>query len=118
MGFRESWPDTLLDDIRKPFVVSRDVVAITLEELRLAPGGFYESKRQQWERRRPWGRRRRGGRPTKREIKLREIGYSLSRLVTSSVEHPSFPWMDVSHLLDMKVEQAEEFVRWIRSRSA
>jgi Zn-dependent peptidase ImmA (M78 family) len=112
---REDWHDTLLDEIRRPLLVSRDVVAITLEELQLAPRGLYERKRQRWEARRPWGRRR-GKRPTKKEIKFREIGYSLDNLLTSHSENPSFPWLDVSQLLDTKVEKVSEFVRWASQR--
>ncbi len=42
---REDWPDHLLDRLRKPFMVSRDVVAILLQEMGLAPQDFYERKR-------------------------------------------------------------------------
>ncbi len=113
---RENWSDRILGEIRKPFVVSRDVVAITLQEMGLAPSDFYERKREQWDRKwkgqRPWGRG--GGRPTNKELKLREIGYSLTRLLAQSSGHPSFPWLDVSYVLDMKVEKAADFIEWAR----
>lgn len=109
---REKWSDRMLDEIRRPLVVSRDVIAIMLQEMRLAPSDFYEKKREQWERRKPWGRG--GKRPTKKELKLREIGYSLTNLLVQHSEHPSFPWLDVSHVLDMKVEKIADFLRWAR----
>lgn len=113
---REDWSDTLLDELRGPFLVSRDVVAIMLEETRLAPDGFYERKRRQWEARRPWGRRR--AKPlTKKEVKFREIGYSLAKILARHSEHPSFPWLDAAHLLDMKVESTTEFMRWVGERT-
>lgn len=109
---RGTWPDRLLDEIRKPFVVSRDVVAIMLQEMELAPSDFYEKKREQWEKRKPWGRG--GKRPTKKELKLREIGYSLTNLLVQHSEHPSLPWLDVSDVLDMKVEKIADFIQWAR----
>ena len=109
---RENWSDRILDEIRRPFIVSRDVVAIMLQEMGLAPRDFYERKRQQWERRRPWGRG--GKRPTKKELKLRELGYSLTNLLVQHSEHPSFPWLDVSYVLDMKVEKTTDFIQWVR----
>ena len=108
----ENWPDRILDEIRRPFMVSRDVVAIMLQEMELAPSNFYEKKRERWERRRPWGRV--GKRPTRKELKLREIGYSLTDLLVQYSEHPSFPWLDASYLLDMKVEKISEFIGWAR----
>ncbi|MCS7338687.1 MAG: ImmA/IrrE family metallo-endopeptidase, partial [Verrucomicrobiae bacterium] len=71
---RTDWPDSLLDKLRSPFCASRDVVAILLQELRLAPADFYERKREQWASRKPWGRG--GKRPPLNEQKLQEVGYS------------------------------------------
>jgi Zn-dependent peptidase ImmA (M78 family) len=109
---RENWSDRILDEIRRPFMVSRDVVTIMLQEMGLAPRDFYEKKREQWERRKPWGRG--GKRPTKKELKLREMGYSLTNLLVQYSEHPSLPWLDVSYVLDMKVEKIADFIQWAR----
>jgi len=109
---RESWSDQILDEIRRPFMVSRDVVAIMLQEMGLAPRDFYEKKREQWEIRKPWGRG--GKQPTKKELKLREMGYSLTNLLVQYSEHPSLPWLDVSYVLDMKVEKMTDFIQWAR----
>ena len=38
LAFSDTWSDNLLDEIRKTFAVSRDVVAIALQEINLAPG--------------------------------------------------------------------------------
>ncbi|MGB5925565.1 MAG: XRE family transcriptional regulator [Dehalococcoidia bacterium] len=48
-GYRESWSDPILDDLSKRFLVSRDVVAIRLEQLGYAPEGFYAARRLHWE---------------------------------------------------------------------
>jgi len=113
---RETWSDRVLDEICEPFIVSRDVVAIMLQEMGLAPADFYERKRQQWERRwekrKPWGRG--GGRPTKKELKFRELGYSLTKLLAQHSKRPSFPWLDVSYVLDMKIKKAADFIQWVR----
>ncbi|MBM3302884.1 MAG: ImmA/IrrE family metallo-endopeptidase, partial [Deltaproteobacteria bacterium] len=66
-GPRETWGDDVLDEIRQPFFVSRDAVAIALQDLRLAPGDFYQRKRAQWKNRKASGR---GGKTlTKKERK-------------------------------------------------
>jgi Zn-dependent peptidase ImmA (M78 family)/transcriptional regulator with XRE-family HTH domain len=111
---RTDWPDSLLDKLRRPFLVSRDVVAILLQELRLAPADFYERKRQQWEQR--WQsqtQRGRGGRrPPLNEQKLQEIGFSLAGVLARSVEKPTFSWLETASALGMKVEKTEAFLKW------
>lgn len=49
--YREFWPDYILDDLSKVFWVSRDVVAIRLEQLGYAYEGFYAERRVEWEKR-------------------------------------------------------------------
>lgn len=110
---REAWSDRVLDAIRDPFPVSRDVVLIGLQELGLARTDSYEEKRQQWESRPPWGRARGGHRVTKKERKRRELGFSLSRVLASSRDRADLPWADISYFLDMKVKKAEEFLEWV-----
>lgn len=113
---KEDWSDYLLDRIRKPFGVSRDVVAIYLEELKLAPKGFYERKRKEWEEKRTKFRGR-GGRPSKEKQKLRELGYSLTRLLSQATDKPVFPWLEVSLITGMKVEKTETFLHWVKERA-
>jgi len=105
----ERWSDARLDEIRRPFPVSRDVVAIRLEEMGLAPKGFYEEKRQRWQSRRPWGRG--GKRPKLVEQRLEQMGSAFARLLVRASSHPAFPWTDVSDVLSMKVKRVEEFIR-------
>ncbi len=110
---REEWSDSLLDKARQPFFVSRDVVAILLEEMGLAPRGFYEQKRQQWEGQKRWGRG--GRRPTRNEQKLQEVGYSMLRLLDRAAQEPGFSWMDAALMLGLKVEKLEQFLQWART---
>jgi Zn-dependent peptidase ImmA (M78 family)/DNA-binding XRE family transcriptional regulator len=59
--YRDNWNDDLLGKLRQHCHASRDVISILLEELNLAPKGFYPRKRAAWDRRRQGGRGR-GGR--------------------------------------------------------
>ena len=113
---KQNWSDTELDEIREPFFVSRDVVAIALEEIELAPKGFYQKKREQWESRKPWGRGGRGRRPTNNERALHKIGYSLARVLSLPSKEESLSWTDLAYVLDMKVERVEEFLNWARGK--
>ena len=49
--YREYWSDSILDELSRKFLVSRDVVAIRLEQLEYAPEGFYTKRRLHWESR-------------------------------------------------------------------
>ncbi len=111
-AFRNTWSDRVLDKIRTPFMVSRDVVLLRLQEMGLAPPNLYERKRASWSKRQPWGRGG-GGRPTKRVLKLRELGMPFARILAGYVQDPSFPWSDVTEILEMKRKSAEEFLQWV-----
>jgi Zn-dependent peptidase ImmA (M78 family) len=111
---RERWSDETLGMICEPLFVSRDVVAIMLQDLRLAPEGFYQSKREAWGRKKPFGR---GGRGiTTNERTFRRLGYSLLRVLSRPDRAEPLPWTDLSYVLDMKVEKLDGFFRWIRAR--
>jgi len=113
--FKESWSDAQLDRLRQPLFVSRDVLAISLEELNLAPRGFYRQKQSQWERRfakresRGWGRS-----VTKKERKARELGSSGFRLLAILEERRALPQLETAYLLDTKVERVAEYIQWSR----
>ncbi|MBM4044234.1 MAG: ImmA/IrrE family metallo-endopeptidase [Planctomycetes bacterium] len=112
-GPRETWGDDVLDEIRQPFFVSRDAVAIALQDLRLAPGDFYQRKRAQWKNRKASGR---GGKTlTKKERKLRELGFSLGRIVSLAGGEGKIPLGELCAVLDMKVEKVPGFLSWARN---
>lgn len=115
LQFKENWPDAELDELRRPFLVSRDVVAIALQQLELAPAKFYEKKREGWERHKPWGRAKTRRPLTKKERKAREMGTSAIRALLALEQRETLPLMDVASALDMKVEKALEFLEWARS---
>lgn len=110
-----NWSDTELDALRRPFFVSRDVIAIALQQMGLAPPDFYQRKREQWERRKVWIRARTRRPTTKKEAKLRELGLATVRAFLALEEHGALPVMDLAYVLDMKVEAVLEFLRWARS---
>lgn len=110
--YKETWSDKLLDEIREPFFVSRDVIAIMLQEMGLAPDNFYEKKRTIWDKRKPYGKG--GKRPTKNERKFREIGFSLANILLHPKVKETVSIVDLSYILDMKVEKTEEFISWLK----
>lgn len=115
---REAWGDAVLGQIRETFKVSKDVIAVLLEEMKLAPPGFYRSKRAAWDRLRPFFRSRviAGGRTgwTKARRRRRELGNPLTRLLATGYERQALSNLDLADLLNMRVEQAERFVSWVQ----
>ncbi|RLC63822.1 MAG: hypothetical protein DRI01_04495, partial [Chloroflexi bacterium] len=100
----------------RDFKVSRDVIAISLEEMELAPKGFYRDKRASWDLRKPFfvgltGTRR--GR-TKSVIRLSEIGRPVANLLSVAYERAAISKLELADVLGMKVEQAERFLSWVR----
>jgi len=114
---RENWGDPTLDRIRAPFRASRDTVAILLEEIELAPRGFYRRKRAMWDRRKPFGRGGKGGRVAQAQQRLRELGGSLSRLLAEGYRRKAISPLDLADLLKMRLERAEAFVSWVQGVS-
>jgi Zn-dependent peptidase ImmA (M78 family) len=113
--YSERWPESLLDQLKSSLFVSRDVIAIALQEMNLAPSDFYSNKLAQWEKKRPFGRGGGGKRPTNNVLKFREIGYSLTRILSRTTEQGSIALDDLSAVLGMKVEKIPAFVSWARS---
>ncbi len=111
--YRERWSDEILDQLRRPYHASRDVVSILLEELSYAPKGFYHQKRGTWDRRRPGGRGRGGGQPLATR-KRREFGSNFPRLLDTANRRSAISKLDLAEILDMKVEQAEKFLEPFR----
>jgi len=114
---RSRWADLTIDKIRNDFKVSRDVIAILLEEMKFAPSGFYRDKRASWDLRKPFfkvlpGARGRGR--TKAVRRLLEIGRPTANLMAIAYEKGAISKLDLAEVLNMKVEQAERFVSWVR----
>lgn len=115
--YQERWPDRLLDEIRNPFFVSRDVIAILLEEVGLAPRGFYRHRRERWEQR--YGKRLGQGRGMslkKWQRKARELGSSALRILVELSDAERLPLIDAAYLLDVKVEKLPVILGQFRQR--
>lgn len=110
--FQTTWSDSELDSLRKPFFVSRDVIAIMLQEMELAPRDYYQKKREAWERRKPWGRAKTKNRPTKNEQKAREMGKSALHILLNLEKRQQLPVLDTAYALDMKIEKTIKFLEW------
>jgi Zn-dependent peptidase ImmA (M78 family) len=104
--FRSQWGDGMLDKIRAPFHVSRDVVSIYLEELELAPKGSYRKKRGVWGKQKAFGRSKtpQGGR-TQPVQRLRMVGSTLARVLSSKEAESTLSVLDLAEVLDVKVEK-------------
>ncbi|MDE2838550.1 MAG: ImmA/IrrE family metallo-endopeptidase [Chloroflexota bacterium] len=108
--FKEYWTESELNLIREPFHASRDVVAISLEDMKLAPDGYYRKQRTAWEKRRPFGRGRGGGQ--KRVVlKYRELGSRMSDLVLAASESGIVSPLDVDDVLGTPVKKFRDFIR-------
>ena len=115
--FRARWMDSELDRIREPFHVSRDVIAISLEEMKLAEPGYYNGRRAAWDKR-GFGRRPVGVpgiRQTKPQRKYREFGEAMSGLVLAAAENESVSRLDVAEVLDMPLHRLREFAKAVRA---
>ncbi len=114
--FRLHWSDTALDEIRRKFKVSRDVISILLEEIDLAPQGFYRKKRAAWDNLKPFFRGRKGVHlgQTRNMRKLKEIGLPFARLIAEAYGQGGMSKLEMAELLNMKVEQAEKFASCIQ----
>ena len=114
---RDRWGDPLLDRIRSPFLASRDVVAILLEEVGLARRGFYAEKARMWDSRRPFIPRGAPGprrRMTKFDRKRSQFGLAFTKLIVAGYDRGLVSPLDLAELLDTRMEKAEEFVSWAR----
>jgi len=112
--FKENRSDRVLEEIKKALFVSKDVVAIMLQEMNLAPKDFYARKRAQWDKRKLWGR---GGKRQKMpEKKFNEFGLMTTRLIAHKNLEEKIPIIELSYLLDMKVERVKEFISWARQK--
>jgi len=112
LQFKETWSDAELDQLRRPFFVSRDVVSILLQERRLAPADFYQKKRSQWEQRKPFARAKTRKSLKKNERVTRELGKSMIRALLILESKHALPQIDVAYALGMKVEKTSEFLKW------
>jgi Zn-dependent peptidase ImmA (M78 family) len=112
---KENWSDAELDELRKPLFVSRDVVAVSLQELGLAPQGFYQRKQEEWEsryaKRQGWGR----AKPLKKwQRKARDLGESALRTFVTLHDKAALPVLDSAYVLDTKVEKIPQFMDGFR----
>lgn len=107
--FRENWSDARIDELRKEFVVSRDVVVIHLEKVGLAPKGSYERLRERWNRKKGFGRSKRKGIKSSPPI-LRRYGYTFLRLLQRSLNHGNFPWSDAADWLRISPLKMHNFL--------
>ena len=91
---------------------------LTMRQMGLSPSDLYQRKRKQWEQKKPFGKGGggKGGGITRKETSLREIGYSLSKVISHPGKEGAFPLDDLSHILNIKIEKIPEFITWAREK--
>lgn len=118
--YKPRWGDADIDTVKHYFKVSRDVIAISLENLNLAPDGFYNTKRVQWDKRRPYfggprvstllGR-------TKVRRRYQELGKPYSKIIADAYMNSSISMTSLSRILGMKVDKFPDFVSYVKAAS-
>lgn len=119
-GYRSSWSDELLRQLKKPFGASKDTIAIELEEMGLAPEGFYRRRRAVWERQRPGGAGGRGGGGGVTTVKrrIRELGRNLSRVLALAHSQRLLTTFELAEIADLKAERADDFIELAKAPQA
>ena len=114
---REAWDDAALGSLAGTFKVSRDVIAIRLEELGLAASGFYRLKRAEWDQQVPtFAWRSRVGRRPGWQIHIEDaLGPRYEGLVLSAFREGHLTWADLTRYLGLRVEELQ---RWLDYKDA
>jgi Zn-dependent peptidase ImmA (M78 family) len=112
--YRDQWGDSFLDRIREPFFVSRDVIAIYLQELEYAPDDFYQGKRAAWAGRGGFGRAKNRVGRKQGEQRLRSVGNALAKVLTSKEAEEAVSPLELADRLDIKVERVPEVLAVFR----
>jgi Zn-dependent peptidase ImmA (M78 family) len=116
--YKPRWGDSDIDIVKNHFKVSRDVIAISLESLNLAPYGFYKTKRAQWDKRKPYFISPRVS-PLLGKTKIRrryqELGRPYSNLILDAYMNSSISMTNLSKVLGMKVDKFPDFARYVKA---
>lgn len=113
--YRQSWTDSTLNHIKDNFKVSKDVIAISLAEMGLAPKNIYTIKRQTWDAHRPFFRSSKVGRPrsTRIEYRYQALGSPYSNLVVEAYKYNHLQPLDLAALLNTKVDRIPDFLNLV-----
>jgi len=115
--YKSRWGDVDIDTVKHHFKVSRDVIAISIENLKLAPNGFYMTKRAQWDKRKPYF----SGPPihrlgkTKVRRRYQELGKPFSNIISDAYMNSSISMTSLSRILGMKVDKFPDFVNYVKA---
>jgi Zn-dependent peptidase ImmA (M78 family) len=114
--YKARWGDNDINVIKNHFKVSKDVIAIALENLHLAPSGFYKIKREQWDKRKAFFRNigRPGHNKTKVARRFEELGKPFSSLLANAYINGNVSINRLSKTLDIKVERLNDFVNYVK----
>ncbi len=115
--YKARWGDQEINIIKNYFKVSKDVIAITLENLDLAPSGFYKIKREQWDKRQPFFKpTEQSSRSNKSKVMRRfeELGKPFSSLLANAYVNGNVSINKLSKTLDIKVDKMNDFINYVK----
>ena len=114
--YKTHWGDNDIGAIKNYFKVSKDVIAIMLENIDLAPKGFYWTKRAQWDKRKPFYRNLSQIPHSKTKVvrRFEELGKPFSSLLANSYTNGNISLNKLSKMLDIKIEKLNDFVNYVK----
>ena len=111
---QEGWSDHVIGELAKTFKVSRTAIVLHLEDMALAPSGFYQTKMREWFL---FGRRpRRGGLSTHAGRVTNRLGVRHVRVVLDALDSGRINKLDANELLNVRPDHFEALREEIRDR--
>jgi Zn-dependent peptidase ImmA (M78 family) len=110
--YSDNWSDSIINHVKDNFRVSKDVIAISLTEMGLAPKDLYKNKRQIWDTHRPFFRSSTISRPGTTRIVYRynALGAPFSNIVVEAYKNNHLQPLDLAALLNTKVDKIPDFL--------
>jgi Zn-dependent peptidase ImmA (M78 family) len=111
---QEGWSDSVIGDLARTFKVSRPAVALHLEDMAIAPAGFYQAKMRAWHL---LGRQpRRGGLSTHAGRVTNKLGVRHVRIVLEALDSGRINKLEAHELLNVRPEHFGALREEIRDR--
>jgi hypothetical protein len=111
----EHWGDSHVTRLANRFRVSKSSVAVHLEELGLAPSGFYREMKELWRVRRP---KSLGGRATPAQKYVNRLGNRYIEVVFDALGRGVINALDAYEFLRVKPKHFSELRREVEERRA
>jgi Zn-dependent peptidase ImmA (M78 family)/transcriptional regulator with XRE-family HTH domain len=111
---KEHWSDYAISELAKDYGVSREVIAICLEEVERAPSGFADRRIAEWRAKSGAFRGRgKGGRPPTWQMRLYEVGATFAKLVYDAYAQERLPLSRLADYLRLTPERTEQAIAYL-----